>query len=241
MALSELNLSFKQGFELAQLFGSQQVILDRQHCCQLNSILNQPQLNYLAQLNSQPLVVSLANPLQWAQSYTAKLLLYIDVGYPGALNSIHHSPAFLWVQGRISLLNEPSIAMVGARKASVSGMALAKHFASSLGASGLTIVSGLALGIDGACHQGALDAQADTIAVLGSGLGQIYPVKHRSLAQAIIAGGGLLVSPWPLMAKPLGYRFPVRNQIISGLSLGVLVVEAALRSGSLITAKAALE
>ena len=125
--------------------------------------------------------------------------------------------------------------------ASISGMALAKYFASSLGVSGLTIVSGLALGIDGACHQGALDAQADTIALLGSGLGQIYPVKHRSLAQSIIAGGGLLVSPWPLMAKPLGYRFPVRNQIISGLSLGVLVVEAALRSGSLITAKAALE
>ena len=139
------------------------------------------------------------------------------------------------------MLNEPSIAMVGANKASISGMALAKYFASSLGASGLTIVSGLALGIDGACHQGALDAQADTIAVLGSGLGQIYPVKHRSLAQSIIAGGGLLVSPWPLMAKPLGYRFPVRNQIISGLSLGVLVVEAALRSGSLITAKSALE
>ena len=241
LALSELNLSFKQGFELAQLFGSQQVILDPQYCCQLNSILNQPQLNYLAQLNSQPLVMSLANPLQWAQSHKAKLLLFNDVGYPEALNSIHHPPAFLWVQGRISLLNEPSIAMVGARKASISGMALAKHFASSLGASGLTIVSGLALGIDGACHQGALDAQADTIAVLGSGLGQIYPVKHRSLAQSIIAGGGLLVSPWPLMAKPLGYRFPVRNQIISGLSLGVLVVEAALRSGSLITAKSALE
>ena len=148
----------------------------------------------------------------------AKLLLYIDVGYPRALNSIHHSPAFLWAKGRISLLNKPSIAMVGARKASVSGMALAKQFASSLGASGLTIVSGLALGINGVCHQGALDAQADTI-----------------------AGGGLLVSPWLLMAKPLGYRFPVRNQIISGLSLGMLVVEAALRSGSLITAKAALE
>ena len=154
LALSELNLSFKQGFELAQLFGSQQVTLDPQHCCQLNSILNQQQLNYLAQLNSQPLVVSLANPLQWAQSHKAKLLLFHDAGYPKALNSIHYPPAFLWVQGRISLLNEPSIAMVGARKASVSGMALAKHLASSLGASGLTIVSGLALSINGACHQG---------------------------------------------------------------------------------------
>ena len=137
-----------KGFELAQLFGRRQVILDPQHCCQLNSILNQPQLNYLAQLNSQPLVVSLANPLQWAQRHKAKLLLFNDVGYPEALNSIHHPPAFLWVQGRISLLNEPSIAMVGARKASVSGEALAKQFASSLGASGLTIVSGLAPQLD---------------------------------------------------------------------------------------------
>ena len=186
-------------------------------------------------------MVSLANPLQWAQSHKAKPLLFNDVGYPEVLNSIHHPPALLWVQGCISLLNEPSVAMVGAHKASVSGMALAKHFASNIGASGLTIVSGLALGIDGACHQGVLDVQVDTIAILGSGLGQIYPVKHQSLAQSIIAGGGLPVSPWPLMAKPLGYRFPVRNQIISGLSLGVLVAEASLRSGSLITAKAAFK
>ena len=87
LAPSELNLSFKQGFKLAQLFDSQQVILDPQHCSQLNSILNQPQLNYITQLNSQPLEVSLANPWQWAQSHKAKLLLYNDVGYPEALNS----------------------------------------------------------------------------------------------------------------------------------------------------------
>ena len=167
--------------------------------------------------------------------------MYDDINYPDALKEIHQPPAFLWIQGRSSLLNEPSIAMVGARKATPNGMALAKTFAGNLGASGLTIVSGLALGIDGACHQGALDAQADTIAVLGSGLGHIYPAKHQPLAQRILAGAGLLVSPWPLMAKPLAYRFPERNRIISGLSLGVLVVEAALRSGSLITAKTALE
>ena len=108
--------------------------------------------------------------------------------------------------------------MIGARKASFSSMTLSKNFASSLGASGLTIVSDPALGLNGSCYQRALDAQADTI-----------------------AGGRLLVSPWPLMAKPLGYWFLAHNQTISGLSLGVLLVEAALRCGSLITAKAALE
>ena len=241
LALSELNLSFKQGFELVQLYGHQQATLDPQQCPQLNSILSHTQQQQLAHIRSQSLQFSLVKQLHWAETHRATLLLYNDVGYPDGLKSIYHPPAFLWLQGRVSLLNEPSIAMVGARKATINGMALAKYFAGSLGASGLTIVSGLALGIDGACHQGALDAQADTIAVLGSGLGQIYPAKHQPLAQRIIDGAGLLVSPWPLMAKPLGYRFPARNRIISGLSLGVLVVEAALRSGSLITAKAALE
>jgi len=241
LALSELNLTFKQGYNLAQLYGHGATILEQQASPQLGSILNPTQGQHLAHLTSEPLQRSLAKQLQWVERNSALLLLYDDVDYPDALKAIHHPPAFLWVQGRPSLLNEPSIAMVGARRATANGMALAKAFAGNLGASGLTIVSGLALGIDGACHQGALDAQADTIAVLGSGLGYIYPSKHQPLAQRILAGGGLLVSPWPLMAKPLAYRFPARNRIISGLSMGVLVVEAALRSGSLITAKTALE
>jgi len=241
LALSELNLTFKQGYNLAQFYGHGASILEQQLSPQLGSILNPTQRQHLAQLTSEPLQRSLAKQLQWVESNSALLLLFDDVDYPDALKAIHHPPAFLWVQGRPSLLNEPSIAMVGARRATANGMALAKAFAGNLGASGLTIVSGLALGIDGACHQGALDAQADTIAVLGSGLGYIYPTKHQPLAQRILSGGGLLVSPWPLMAKPLAYRFPARNRIISGLSMGVLVVEAALRSGSLITAKTALE
>ena len=241
LALSELNLTFKQGNELVLLYGPRHPILDPQGCPQLKAILSHTQQQQLALLTSQSLQHSLVKQLQWVEAHRARLLLFNDVGYPDALKMIHHPPAFLWLQGRMSLLNEPSIAMVGARKATINGMALATDFAYSLAASGLTIVSGLALGIDGACHQGALDAQADTIAVLGSGLGQIYPAKHQPLAQRIVAGAGLLVSPWPLMAKPFGYRFPARNRIISGLSLGVLVVEAALGSGSLITAKIALE
>ncbi len=241
LALSELNLTFKQSSVLAALYGHGSTILEQQSSAQVASVLNHTQLRLLATLTLNPLHTSLAWQLQWAQRHHASLLLYDDLNYPDALKLIHYPPAFLWLQGRSILLNEPSIAMVGARKATTNGMLLAKTFAGSLGSSGLTIVSGLALGIDGACHQGALDAQADTIAVLGSGLGQIYPTKHQPLAHRIIAGGGLLVSPWPLMAKPLAYRFPERNRIISGLSMGVLVVEAALRSGSLITAKTALE
>jgi|TARA_B110000208_G_scaffold133948_2_gene162071 DNA processing protein len=241
LALSELNLTFKQGSDLAQLYGYGPTVLEQQGSPQLGSILNSTQSHSLARLTSVSLQLSLATQLQWVEDNDAFLLLHDDVSYPDALKTIHHPPAFLWLQGRRSLLNEPCIAMVGARRATANGMMLAKMFAGSLGASGLTIVSGLALGIDGACHQGALDAQADTIAVLGSGLGHIYPTQHQPLAQRIFARGGLLMSPWPLMARPLAYRFPERNRIISGLSMGVLVVEAALRSGSLITAKTALE
>ncbi|MDC9719184.1 MAG: DNA-processing protein DprA [Gammaproteobacteria bacterium] len=241
LALSELNLTFKQSYELAQLYGHGSTLLEQQNSQQVAQVLNPSQQQHLALLTSQALPLSLVAQLEWMKNNQATLLLYDDENYPDALKSIHHPPAFLWIQGRANLLNEPSIAMVGARKATANGMDLAKTFAGKLGASGLTIVSGLALGIDGACHQGALDAQADTIAVLGSGLAQIYPAKHQALAQRIIAGAGLLVSPWPLKATPLAYRFPARNRIISGLSLGVLVVEAAVRSGSLITAKTALE
>jgi len=239
-ALSELNLSFNQSFQLAQAYGHGAKILEQQLGPQLKSIWSYKQQQRLAQLTSQPLKLSLAKQLHWVTHNQVFLLCFDDENYPHALKSIAQPPAFLWGQGRLSLLNEPSIAMVGARKASPNGMALAKHFAASLGASGLTIVSGLALGIDGEPHQGALDAQADTTAVLGSGLAHIYPTRHQPLTQAIIAAG-LLVLPWSLTAQPLAYRFPARNQLISGLSMGVIVVEAALGSGSLIIAKAALE
>ena len=241
LALSELNLTFKQSSELAQLYSLGSLILEHQHAEFVTALLNPKQRNQLHSLTRKPLTLTLTEQLKWADNSGAQLILYDDVEYPEALKSTHHPPAFLWCLGRIKLLNEPSIAMVGARKASSTAMDTAKQFAGSLANSGLTIVSGLALGIDGACHQGTLDVQGDTIAVLGAGLGQIYPQRHQALAQRIVQGGGLLISPWPLFAKPLAYRFPARNRIISGLSLGVLVVEAALRSGSLITAKAAME
>ena len=241
LALSELNLTFKQSHHLAKQYGHGMAVLAAQKTSQLEAILKTEQRQQLAKLTSTDLRHSLAKQLKWAVDHHAVLVLHDDAAYPDALKQTHHAPGFLWAQGRISLLNEPCLAMVGARKATPTAMALAKTFAGQLGKSGLTIVSGLALGIDGASHQGALDVQADTIAVLGSGLAIIYPNQHHALAQRILDGAGLLVSPWPLMAKPLAYRFPQRNRIISGLSLGVLVVEAALKSGSLITAKIAID
>jgi len=241
LALTELNLSFKQSWQLAQQLGHGPTIIQQQHTALVKQILNLKQQQTLATLTQKPLAQSLAKHLLWLQQHQAQLLLFDDLDYPDSLNCMHYAPAFLWLCGRPQLLNEPAIAMVGARAATAGAMAMAKQFAGHLASSGLTIVSGLALGIDGACHQGTLDVQGDTVAVLGAGLGNIYPARHQALAQRIVDGGGLLVSPWPLMAKPLAYRFPARNGIISGLSLGVLVVEAALRSGSLITAKAAME
>lgn len=175
------------------------------------------------------------------QQNKARLLLCTDQSYPQLLQHLDKAPPILFVQGNAAVLNDPQVAMVGSRRPSAGGLQLAREFAARLTKFGITITSGLALGIDGASHRGCLTAAGQTIAVLGSGLQQIYPRQHIGLAADIIAQGGAIVSPWPLTAKPLPYRFPARNHIISGLSLGVLVVEAAQNSGSLITARAAAQ
>ena len=149
-------------------------------------------------------------------------------------------PPLLYAHGNIELLCMPQLAMVGSRNPSSSGRQTATDFARHLGAAGLVITSGLALGIDAASHQGALDAGAGTIAVTGTGLDRVYPASHRELARSI-AASGVLVSELPTGTPPLAENFPRRNRIISGLSLGTLVVEAAIRSGSLITARLAAE
>lgn len=179
--------------------------------------------------------------LEWAQKPQHHLFCLDDPNYPKLLKQIHDPPPFLYVQGNPQNLQEPQLGIVGCRDMSAYGQTLAFRFAKDLAGMGITITSGLALGIDGVAHQGALQAQGLTIAVLGTGLNKIYPEVHSQLSQEIIAKGGSLVTEFPPDIGIKRENFPRRNRVISGLALGVLVVEAAQKSGSLITAKYALE
>lgn len=160
--------------------------------------------------------------------------------YPALLREIDTAPVLLFIRGDTNALNLPQIAIVGSRQLSASGQQNARVFARQLASNGFTITSGLALGIDGAAHQGALET-GKTIAVLGTGVDITYPRQHQSLYENILSCGGAIVSEFPPGTPARAGNFPQRNRIISGLSLGVLVVEAALRSGSLITARLAME
>lgn len=162
-------------------------------------------------------------------------------GYPSLLRQISDPPPVLWLRGDARLLDQPQLAVVGSRKPSVQGVACAIEFAASLAKSGFVITSGLAQGVDTAAHQGALRAGRSTLAVLGSSPELIYPRTNQALADQMLANGGLLVSEFPPGTRPRPEHFPRRNRIISGLSVGTLVIEAALRSGSLITARLAMD
>lgn len=163
-----------------------------------------------------------------------------DAGYPRLLKEIADPPLVLFVHGDPAVLNQPQIAMVGSRNPTPQGVENAHAFAQSFAQTGLTITSGLALGIDAACHEGALAGQGHTIGVMGTGLDRVYPKRHHALAHEIAAQGAL-ISEFPPGTPPLKENFPRRNRIISGLSLGTLVVEASVNSGSLITARCAAD
>ena len=171
----------------------------------------------------------------------ARLVKWTDADYPPNLRQIADPPPFLFVRGTAQLSDPTCIAIVGARAASDIGRRMAQRLGLELAAKGFTVVSGLARGIDGEAHQGALDAHGKTVAVMGCGVDVIYPAEHRKLAEAILAGGGALISELPIGTQPLAENFPTRNRILSGLCLGVVIVEAAEKSGSLITARMALE
>ena len=182
-----------------------------------------------------------AAALSWLEQPGHHVLMWDAPDYPALLADLPDAPPLLFVEGDPSLLERPQLAMVGSRRASRPGLDNATAFARSLAGGGFVITSGLALGIDGAAHQGALDVGGQTIAVLGTGLQRLYPRRHIGLAGRIVDGGGALVSELPLDCAPHASNFPRRNRIISGLSLGVLVVEASPSSGSLITARLAAE
>jgi len=183
---------------------------------------------------------ALEDTLKWLAQANNHLVTLADADYPKALLEITDPPPLLYAKGKLALLNQPSIAIVGSRNASVQGEKNAEAFAQGLAEHGLCIVSGLALGIDGAAHRGALKAKGDTIAVVGTGLDKVYPAQHRDLAHQI-ANSGLIVSEFPLGTLSKPQNFPRRNRLISGLSLGCLVVEANLKSGSQITARLSAE
>lgn len=175
----------------------------------------------------------------WLAGEHCHLLTLHDPGYPQLLAQIADPPPLLFVQGDAQWLSMPQLAMVGSRNPTPLGAQTAFDFARALTAAGLTITSGLASGIDAASHRGALET-GTTVAVMGTGPDRVYPARHRELAHAIVACGAL-VSEWPTGTPVLANNFPRRNRLISGLSLGTLVVEAAAQSGSLITARLALE
>lgn len=178
--------------------------------------------------------------LFWQDSNSHHQICFADDAlYPELLKTIQAPPKLLFLQGRGELLHRPQLAIVSSRNPTTTGCEWARHFARELAALGWVITSGLAQGIDGVAHSGALEAKGQTIAVLGTGLKRIYPKRHQRLSDDILQTG-LLVSEYPPSTPPLPQYFPARNRIISGLAVGVLVIEATLRSGSLITARFAL-
>lgn len=176
----------------------------------------------------------------WLDDPAHRLVAWDDDDYPRALLELHDPPLALYAIGRVELLARPAIAIVGSRHATPQGAEDAEAFARTLAEAGLTVVSGLAQGIDAAAHRGALDTPSSTIAVMGTGPDRVYPASHRDLAHAI-AGRGLVVTQFAPGTPPLKANFPMRNRLIAGLAKGVLVVEAAPGSGSLITARLAVE
>jgi DNA processing protein len=183
---------------------------------------------------------SLQTGLDWLAQPENHLLTWNDAGYPAALRDLPAPPAWLYVKGDAAWLSRPMLAIVGSRHATPQGLRDAEALARALSDAGLTIVSGLALGIDTAAHGGGLGGLGSSVAVVGTGLDRVYPARNKALAHRLAAEGAI-VSEFAIGTLPKSGHFPRRNRIISGLSMGVLVIEAALESGSLITARLAAE
>ena len=220
---------------LAEIDFDQFCQFDKQQLCQIG--WNEKQI----QRWFQPDMAWINTALAWAEQEGNRILTLFDADYPFLLRQISTAPPVLFVRGSVESLSLPQIAIVGSRDYSHYGEYWAGFFASELVKNGFAVTSGLAIGIDGFCHHRVVAEKGTTIAVLGSGLAQVYPARHKKLAEQIIETGGALVSEFFPNQPPIAENFPRRNRIISGLSLGTLVVEATINSGSLITARYALE
>lgn len=179
--------------------------------------------------------------LEHSQECGAELITYQDPGYPKLLLEIFDPPILLWVKGRTEVLDTPGVAVVGTRRVTGYGKEKAAAFSKALVRNGLTVVSGLALGVDGIAHKTAIEGGGTTVAVLGSGIDNIYPSNHKRLARQIEESGGAVISEFPPGTMPDAGNFPIRNRIVSGMTLGTLVIESGLKGGSMITARSALD
>ncbi|MEQ6291061.1 DNA-processing protein DprA [Vogesella sp. GCM10023246] len=222
--------------QLLQRFGSAEAALSARPA-QLGELLDR---DIAATLGGELAQQSAAAALAWAAADGCHLITLQDDDYPCQLAEAGAAPPLLFARGRRELLAAPMLAIVGSRNSTPQGDDNARSFARTLAANGYSIVSGLAGGIDAAAHEGALSQAASTVAVIGTGIDRVYPARNRELAHRI-AEQGLLLSEFPLGSPPLAQNFPRRNRIIAGLARGCLVVEATLQSGSLITARLALE
>jgi DNA processing protein len=229
----------RTGVKLIEAFGSIEAVFDAGPAA-LAAHLNAAQARALQAPASSELEGLIEATLRWRERPGHQVLALGEPGYPDLLANIPDPPLLLYIKGRVELLDAPMLAIVGSRNASVQGKANALAFAESLSGAGLCIVSGLALGIDAAAHEGALNGPGSTVAVVGTGPDLIYPARNRALCERI-GNEGCIVSEYPIGTPPLPGNFPKRNRIISGLAAGVLVVEAAAQSGSLITARQAAE
>lgn len=225
--------------KLLERFGSAEAVFAATRA-ELESLRLKPEA--VESIMTRDLFERAAQEVERVRAMGADILLLDDGVYPALLREIFDPPITLYVKGEwADCLEQPCVAVVGSRRSSTYGQNAAVMLARELATRGVTIISGLARGIDAAAHKGALEAGGRTVAVMGTGLDEVYPRDHRRLAEEILEKGGALVSEFPLETPPAPQNFPYRNRVISGLSLGVLLVEAAENSGSLITARLALE
>ncbi len=237
LLLKAPNLGVKTFYKALRYFESPQQVFTSNHTERVNSGLFRKQtLEYLTTAD----ISSVQADIDWVKADDCHILTLIDRDYPPQLKAISDPPPILYVRGDVKCLSAPQLAIVGSRNPSTGGKQNAHDFSNRLAKLGLVITSGMASGIDAQAHIGALEAQANTIAVCGTGLDRIYPAKHKSLAHQISMQGAL-VSEFFIGTAPVASNFPRRNRIISGLSLGTLVVEASIKSGTMITARLAAE